>query len=34
MDIPKNEREMPDLPTDGFTKITYHNTEDLLLASS
>ena len=34
MDLPKNEREILDTPSDGFTRLTYHSYEDLLLASS
>lgn len=34
MEIPKGERELSDAPSDGFTKVSFHNTQNLLLASS
>jgi cell cycle arrest protein BUB3 len=34
MEVPKAEKEILDLPSDGFSRISYHFSEDLLLASS
>lgn len=34
MEVPKSEREIFEVPNDGFTKVTYHPTENFLLASS